>query len=678
MGYLGKSMMWVGMVLSICIGGGNLSWGQISQETPLPSERYSLSNELELNQIASLDNQTLRDNEPDRPGVYLFGHIVDVDFGLEQESRWSILPNGDRIWRVKLFSPNAHALRFIFDKYKLPVGAQLFIYNPDRDTLGAFTAYNNSDDGNFATDVLDGSTAIIEYYEPKVQKGEGVLHLSQVSHAYRAPFSEDEFSNPSENNVGVQGFGDAASCQDNAECANSSWDDAKNATVLFLESNSSTDWYCSGVMLNTVSGNNTPYMLTAKHCIVENDLSSALVRYNYQSPLCNTTYNGPTDQSISGVTLISDFWKSDFALLELDRRPPDEYNVYLAGWDRSSSGGGTVTAMFHHPKADVKKFSIDNSAPQLSSYSNCTIPSEPYGSHWEVNWDDGSSNTGSSGAPYFNYLGQVIGQHHGYWCGTGGLTCDDRNYYGGRFAYSWNQGSSSDKRLKDWLDPNNTNPTSITGKENDGPPKKPTNLSLTGSTHPQLSWNHSQPADFDYYKVFRENSQIKFNPGVDCGDTSSVDMIATTTSKNYTDTDVDMSGASECGFMYYVTAVDDNGYESPSSSYVFTTGIYNGPSQKKMDFEELVLSDLSNYPNPFNPSTTIEFTLEKEAIVLLAIYNLSGKQVDQLINSKLSTGTHSVQFNGSNVASGMYLMRLEAKGKSGATVLREQTMHLVK
>ncbi len=65
-----------------------------------------------------------------------------------------------------------------------------------------------------------------------------------------------------------------------------------------------------------------------------------------------------------------------------------------------------------------------------------------------------------------------------------------------------------------------------------------------------------------------------------------------------------------------------------------------------------------NYPNPFNPSTTISFELPGNSNVKLAVYNLLGEEVKVLVNSPLSAGTHKIEFNGSDLASGMYIYRL--------------------
>lgn len=68
-------------------------------------------------------------------------------------------------------------------------------------------------------------------------------------------------------------------------------------------------------------------------------------------------------------------------------------------------------------------------------------------------------------------------------------------------------------------------------------------------------------------------------------------------------------------------------------------------------------------PNPFNPSTKISFNLSQAALVKLEVYNIAGQQVDVLLNDYLSAGDHQVSWDGSNVASGVYLYRLQAGGE---------------
>lgn len=71
---------------------------------------------------------------------------------------------------------------------------------------------------------------------------------------------------------------------------------------------------------------------------------------------------------------------------------------------------------------------------------------------------------------------------------------------------------------------------------------------------------------------------------------------------------------------------------------------------------EYSLSD--NYPNPFNPSTKIKYRLKEDGLVNLAVYNVLGEKIDQLIDEFKSKGNYSVNFNASGLSSGVYIYKL--------------------
>ena len=79
-------------------------------------------------------------------------------------------------------------------------------------------------------------------------------------------------------------------------------------------------------------------------------------------------------------------------------------------------------------------------------------------------------------------------------------------------------------------------------------------------------------------------------------------------------------------------------------------------SDKKID--EL---SISNYPNPFNPETSITFTLPAESGVRLVILDISGRQVAVLANGRYSKGEHTFTWDGSKSASGIYYYTLSAR-----------------
>jgi hypothetical protein len=67
-----------------------------------------------------------------------------------------------------------------------------------------------------------------------------------------------------------------------------------------------------------------------------------------------------------------------------------------------------------------------------------------------------------------------------------------------------------------------------------------------------------------------------------------------------------------------------------------------------------------NFPNPFNPTTTIQFSLPQSGDVSLKIYNLLGEEIKTLADEYREAGKHSVQFNANSLASGIYFYRLQA------------------
>ncbi len=113
---------------------------------------------------------------------------------------------------------------------------------------------------------------------------------------------------------------------------------------------------------------------------------------------------------------------------------------------------------------------------------------------------------------------------------------------------------------------------------------------------------------------------------------------------NFTDKDLFRSG----NYSYRLKQIDIDGKYEYSDVVNVTMNI--GNVEYKLD---------QNYPNPFNPTTTITYSIPKETHVDLIIYNVFGEEVARLVNDKQSAGDHSVIFNASGFASGIYLYTIK-------------------
>ncbi len=87
---------------------------------------------------------------------------------------------------------------------------------------------------------------------------------------------------------------------------------------------------------------------------------------------------------------------------------------------------------------------------------------------------------------------------------------------------------------------------------------------------------------------------------------------------------------------------------------------------------------LENYPNPFNPTTTIEYALPVDARVTLEVYDVLGRRVAELVNGYVPAGYYAAEFDASTLASGVYLYRIKADGIDGKTFNHARKLVLVK
>jgi lysyl endopeptidase len=390
----------------------------------------------------------LVDNTGTAPWRFGFNNYTSLR--LNNSGTWINLPNGDKIWMLKLTCVKALTVNLTFSNTTIPQGNELYVYNVSKDfILGKFTA-NHLYNGELGTELIPGNTAVVEYY---VKKGTdiGNIEISIVTHGYR---TSSEFQE--------KAFGSSGSCNRNVNCPEgAAWTNERNSVVMLV---SGSNGFCTGALVNNVLNDGKPYVLTADHCY--SNPANWIFRFKWQSADCNNPSSSPTFESLSGAVLRARGTASDFCLVEITGglvggTVPSSHTPYFCGWDNSGATPQSGVGI-HHPAGDIKKISFENQ-PLIST----SFGSSPANSHWGVtNWDSGVTEGGSSGSPLFDQNHRIIGQLHGGASACGAPNLSDEY---GKFSVSWNpSGSNNSGQLKFWLDPNNSGAQFIDGYDPSG------------------------------------------------------------------------------------------------------------------------------------------------------------------------------------------------------------------
>ena len=151
------------------------------------------------------------------------------------------------------------------------------------------------------------------------------------------------------------------------------------------------------------------------------------------------------------------------------------------------------------------------------------------------------------------------------------------------------------------------------------------------------------PATKEHYRLFADNEN-GYSPAIDSGI-----LISEYSNPQYQTPEVDLFGNDRV----YSSGIDIGCFESPG---------YTGNEEYVLPVSQALT--LSNYPNPFNPETTISFNNPQSGKVNLSIFNIKGQLVKTLLDDETSAGPHSLVWNGKdergkNVASGIYFTKIK-------------------
>jgi lysyl endopeptidase len=402
------SLLLTATLPSLCqIAYGGKAFGLMEHDLDLPAAPLVTMPAVDSEAMLAEDELRYADG---RKGPYRFGVNHATDLSLENSGVWHEMPNGDRLWRLSIECPGAYSINFEFHDYHVPYGGLVFVYNEAGRQLGAFMAGSNGGKPTMGVTQLPGDRITVEYYEPLEVSGEGRLRIGQVTHAYVDLFKIS------------RGLGDSGPCNINVICPEGDdWRDQIRSTAIITAGGNG---FCTGTLINNCAEDGTPYFLTADHCL-DPGVENWVFRFNWDSPVCDPTENGPLDQTVSGCELLVNSAATDVALLLLSAPPPPDYDVYYSGWNRTDVPAERVTCI-HHPAGDIKKISHAEAPVEFGTFAGADC--------WRVpSWDAGTTEPGSSGSGLWNENGLLVGQLFG-----GAANCNNNldDYYG-RLDVSW-------------------------------------------------------------------------------------------------------------------------------------------------------------------------------------------------------------------------------------------------
>ncbi|MDD3559012.1 MAG: T9SS type A sorting domain-containing protein [Melioribacteraceae bacterium] len=231
-------------------------------------------------------------------------------------------------------------------------------------------------------------------------------------------------------------------------------------------------------------------------------------------------------------------------------------------------------------------------------------------------------------------------QHCGSWLDNE-ITYDfssDKFYYGQTVPFNSNNEIKNYDEIGAWTHPQNVSCLELY------------TLLTNLNGHPYLVWNpYHNPSLVSSYKIFKKKNSPNY------------ELLASTTGLDYLDTTeyIYDGGGNKTYASYYVKAELTSGGLSPASNKVSAAVDDVGQLEKMTvtNNNENEIS-LSNYPNPFNPETTISFSIANSSLVSITVYDLLGRKIAELINEIKEAGSYEVNFNAENHPSGLFIYKL--------------------
>lgn len=344
----------------------------------------------------------------DKTRRYGMGRDVIVKF---ENGSWTPVRSGGQLWAADVSAAGAVGIRLHFNGVDLPPGAQLVVYGAElpEPRVWAFEGRGWFDNGEFWTPTVFGERARIELFLPGGEASAAKLPafvMDRIQHIYLDPVALADPRAPQ-------------NCAD-VSCY-SAWATVARACAGVGTVNQNSLW-CSGQLINASNSDQTPYWITANHCIsTVSGANSAEVYWLYQTSSCNGS--GPSLASVPQSAPCTFLWGAatpDTTLLMVEGTIP-RTQIAWVGWTSTAPANGTASTCIHHPAGYLKRISFG-----LKQNAFGCGGSQHIGVDWNANSD--GTEGGSSGSGIFrDDTQQFFGQLH---CGPSSCESPSTDDYG--------------------------------------------------------------------------------------------------------------------------------------------------------------------------------------------------------------------------------------------------------
>ena len=440
----------------------------VAQSTPSSFMNNRILEEVNIVEI----NNPLSSSSKNQDNIELYNYTFAVaisDLNLLEKGKWIVNDFGEWIWILRINAKEAKSLALDFSKINLDTGDELFIFNEDKN-IHNISKINIKYSDTYSSEFFTGDNISVEF-NPEINDTLKIISENiTLNYAYKQV-------------NGDYGFGTSGDCEINANCNTEEYFQPEKRAVVRIRTVKSVNgktWlgWCTGTVIGNTNQDDTPYMITADHCYnymindeyevaSEQDLQNWIFYFNYDSPGCDnppsegilaTQYlQGASYKANSGTAGDAD---SDFCLLEINENIPSEFNPFWAGWNNENYPSKSGYS-YHHPSGDIKKVNTYSKTLTSSEYSDEVTTD----THWEVFWETGVTEVGSSGSSLLNSKGQIVGILTG---GGSGCSSPTRSDLYGKISYSWEYKPENNSQLKHWLDPSNIGTEAMMGYDSNG------------------------------------------------------------------------------------------------------------------------------------------------------------------------------------------------------------------